>query len=71
MNPPCDTAGALVTKTRALLLRDKRSIPELFRETGIPFYWLKKFHAGAIQNPNVNRVEALYRALSGKKLQLR
>ena len=62
--------GSLHTKTLDLLKENKLTLPELYRETHIPFYWLKKFSSGEIKDPSVNRVQALYEYLSGRKLKV-
>jgi hypothetical protein len=63
-----DEAGTLLQKTRAILARDQRSLLELANETGLPFYWLRKFAGGKIKNPSVNRIQYLYEKLTRKKL---
>ncbi len=70
----CDARQTLVEKTWQLL--DKRVRPdhrtcdlmELFREHGIPFYWLEQFHRKKVNKPGANRIQYLYEKLSGKKL---
>lgn len=62
--------SVLVTKTRELLHADKRSIPDIFKESGIPYYWLQNFSRNAMKNPSVYKVEKLYTFLSGKELSL-
>jgi len=61
-----DLPGSLMMKTIALL--DGRDLLLIYKDTGIPFYWLKTFRAGKTQSPSVNRVQALYEYLSGSKL---
>lgn len=63
-----DEPGSLMEKTLALIKKDERSVLELYRDTGLPFYWLKKLAAGKFANPSVNRVQYLYEYLSGKKI---
>lgn len=65
-----DRPGKLMTKVQELLKNDERTLPEIFRATGIPFYWLKSFSSGKYANPSVNRVETLYRYLTGKDLEV-
>ena len=60
----------LLEKTLALLQDDSRTLPEIYRDTGIPFYWLRKFARGEIQDPSVNRVQKLYEHLSGRLLNI-
>lgn len=69
--PPYDQPAAIVLKTRELLEKDDRSLPEIYKETGIPFYWLKSFVDGRYKkNPSVNRVVFLYEYLTGKTLEI-
>lgn len=65
---PYDQEGSLLSKTRALIKDRKLSLPEIYKETGIPFYWLKKFVSGEIRNPSVNRVQYLYEKLTESDL---
>jgi len=64
----CDRRGALLTKTLKLVKDEPRGLLAVYQKTGVPFYWLRKFAAGKIPNPGVNRVEFLYERLSGKKV---
>ena len=69
--PPYDEPTALVVKTRELLEQDNRSLPEIYKATGIPFYWLKSFRDNRYaKNPSVNRVVFLYEFLTGRKLEI-
>jgi hypothetical protein len=63
-----DNPQTLMAETIALLRKDPRSLLDIHKESGVPFYWLKKFSAGEIPNPAVNRTQYLYEYLSGKKL---
>jgi hypothetical protein len=56
--------------TTNLLRSDPRTLIKIYSDTGIPYYWLKKFSAGEFNNPSVNRVQDLYEHLSGKKLAI-
>ena len=62
---PFDQPGELMIRTSELL-KDK-DLLKIYAEIGIPFYWLRKFLYGEFKNPSVNRVEYLYRHLSGKR----
>lgn len=64
IDEPC----VLMVKTRQLLKDDPRSILSIYEESGIPFYWLKKFANNEFKNPSVNRVSYLYTFLTGKEL---
>lgn len=66
----CDEPGTLLKRTRELLKNDKRGLLDIHKETGIPFYWLKKFSAGGFDNPSVNRVQFLYEVLTRKIIRL-
>lgn len=63
-----DQPSTLMAETIKLTIADKRTLPQLYADTGIPFYWLRKFIQGEIQNPSVNRVQFLYEYLSGNKI---
>lgn len=65
-----DRPLSLMKTVQKLLKDDPRSIPEIYRESGIPFYWLRKFADNEYKNPSVNRIEFLYTFLTGKELQL-
>lgn len=67
-NTQCDSPGTLLTETKRLIKKDRRSLMRLAFETDIPFYWLQKFMRGGILAPSVNRIQYLYEKLSGKKL---
>lgn len=60
--------ATLLTRTRALLSNDERGLLTIHKESGLPFYWLKKFSAGEIKDPSVNKVQRLYEFLSRHKL---
>lgn len=60
--------GSLMTETLRLLKNRDQTLPNIYLETGIPFYWLRKFSANQIAQPSVNRIQKLYEYLSGKKL---
>lgn len=61
-----DQPRSLMLKTIELL--KKRDLFEVYAETKISFYWLRKFIALEFKNPSVNRVQYLYEHLSGSKL---
>lgn len=60
--------GTLYERTRERLRRDTRSLHDLSVQSGLPFYWLRKVHAGEINDPGVNRTQKLYEFLSESKL---
>ena len=64
VDEPCK----LMVLTRQLLKDDPRSILSIYEQSGIPFYWLRKFANNEFKNPSVNRVSYLYTFLSGKEL---
>ena len=63
---PYDQPSSLMLSTIELL--KGRDLLEVYAETKIPFYWLRKFVAGCYKNPSVNRVQYLYEHLSGTRL---
>jgi hypothetical protein len=54
------------------LLQSKRDkdYMEIWRDTGIPYFWIRKIACGDIKAPNVNRIQFLYEHLTGKKLEV-
>jgi hypothetical protein len=60
---------SLLTTTRELLLAQPARA-SVARACGLHLNWLEKFAAGKFKDPSVNRVQALYEHLSGKKLEL-
>jgi len=65
-----DQPLSLYTTTRQLIKTDKRPLRMIGQATGIPYYWLKKFSAGEIPNPAVNRIQFLYEFLTLHTLSL-
>ena len=63
-----DRPQSLLTTTRQLIKQDRRTLNMISQATAVPFYWLKKFSAGEIPNPAVNRVQYLYEFLTQKNL---
>ena len=65
-----DKPSTLMVETLKLLKADERKLAELAdsTQTGISYYWLKKFSANEFANPSVNRVQFLYEFLSGNKI---
>lgn len=70
MSSSFDEPGSLMLRTIELAKAKGVDPVVLHNETGLPFYWLKKFLAGGIKNPSVNRVEYLFNQLSNKKLAI-
>ena len=62
--------GSLHRKTLDLLKQSEIPLPEIYKKTNLPYYWLKKFSSGEIKNPSVNRVQRLYEFLAGRKLEV-
>lgn len=60
--------GSLHTKTLDLLKESGIPLQEIYRDTHLPYYWLKKFSSGEIRDPSVNRVQRLYEYLANKTL---
>lgn len=59
---------ALMEETRKLLKDSQKSLPTIYTETGINFYWLRKFKSGQFKDPSVNTVQKLYEYLTGRPL---
>lgn len=60
-------------KTRRLLRESGKALPEVYAElhssgSEISYFWLRKFSSGTVKDPSVNRVEELYRYLTGHSL---
>jgi transcriptional regulator with XRE-family HTH domain len=55
--------GALFSN--ALRIAKKNTLESLYDKTGLPLSWLRKFRAGEIKNPSVNRIETLLKAFGG------
>jgi hypothetical protein len=60
--------GTLMTETLRELRSRRASLIDIHRRTGLPFYWLRHFASEEIKDPSVNRVQALYEHLTGRKL---
>lgn len=56
--------GKIMLATIDALKSDERPLYNIATETGLSFYWLRKFRAGDIPNPSVNRVEKLAQFLN-------
>lgn len=63
-----DEPQSLMLVTAILLKNDKRTLRMLSDAMGVPFFWLKKFSAGEIKNPSVNRVQYVFEFLAKRKL---
>jgi hypothetical protein len=68
MSDTAVSSTSLLEETRRLFRESKKSPLVVFQETGINFYWLKKFKAGEVSEPSVNTVQKLYEYLTGKSL---
>ncbi len=62
--------GTLCARTRELLHNCGKSLVDVHKSSGLPFYWLRKFSSGEIKEPSANRVQRLYEHLAGRKLPL-
>lgn len=65
-----EESGTLLRRTYELLDAAEITLPELYAQTGVPFYWLRKFRNREVKYPSVNRVQRLYEHLSGRKLKV-
>lgn len=63
-----DSPGTLMLETMALL-READCVTVSY-ETGLSFYWLRRFAANGFKNPSVNRVQYLFEHLTGNALQI-
>lgn len=61
-----DQPGTLMLRTITLL--KTKDLLEVYAETRISFYWLRKFVACEFKNPSVNRVQFLFEHLSKQPL---
>jgi hypothetical protein len=61
---------SLYQETLKLLKDNNESLLDIHKEANLPYFWLKKFKAGEIKDPSVNRVQSLYEYLTGKKLKI-
>ena len=61
-----DQPGSLMLETQRML--KEQDLLTVYSETGISFYWLRKFSSGEFKNPSVNRVQHLYEFLKGEPL---
>ena len=60
--------SALLRRTRELLKEREGSLHDISMATGMPVNWLWRLAQGATSDPGVNRVEAVYVAITGKPL---
>lgn len=63
-----DHPGSLMQQTRELLKASELGLLGIYKSSGLPFYWLRKFASGEFRNPSVNRVQFLYEHLTSKPL---
>lgn len=60
---PDSPPGALYSK--AITVAKGETLEVLYTRTHLPLSWLRKFRAGEIKNPSVNRIETLLNAFGG------
>lgn len=65
-NDAFDQPGSLMTRTIELL--KQKDLLQIYSETKISFYWLRKFVGGEFKNPSVNRVQYLYEHLTNTRI---
>lgn len=64
-----DQPGTLLKAVVAdLALRKDPGLVSLCKDTGVPYFWLRKVARNEIKNPSVNRVQFLYEHITGTKL---
>lgn len=51
---------------KALVVAKENTLEKLYDETRLPISWLRKFRAGQILNPSVNRIEKLLVKMTGE-----
>ena len=61
---PC----SLLARTRDLLQNTEQTYLDIYKATGFPPNWLTGVATGRINDPSVNRIQALYEYLQGKAL---
>lgn len=67
----CDSSSTLLDYVVAELnKRQDKEFMVIWRDTGIPYYWLRKIARGEIKNPGIQRIQFLYEFFSGKKLEV-
>lgn len=57
--------GKLMPTAQALLAG--KCLITVSQETGLSYYWLRKFQSNQMKDPGVNKVEALYEYLKKEK----
>lgn len=68
--PKTTTRGSLHKRTLELLKENNIPLLDIYVQTKLPYYWLKSFARGQIQDPSVNRVQQLYEYLAGQNLEV-
>jgi hypothetical protein len=63
--------GTLMEETIRLLRERTKAFPNIAQETGISFYWLRKFAYHEVADPSVNTVQKLYEYLADRKLDVK
>ena len=59
----------MATTRKLIIERDPEvTLLKIYTDLGIPPGWIQKFARGQVSDPSVNRVQALWEYLSGKKL---
>lgn len=59
--------GQWHTETQALLASTTLAYQDITKGTNIPENWLHRFATDKIKDPSINRVECLFRFLSGQQ----
>ncbi len=65
----CDELSTLNLETLRLVQSEARGVLAVNAKTGVPISWLRKYAAGKIKSPSVNRVQFIHEKLSGIKLK--
>lgn len=66
-----DQEASLLKNVRERLNAGRdRDLMVIWKETSIPYYWLRKIASGDIKNPSVNRIQFLHEYFTKKKLEV-
>lgn len=61
----------MLKRTRELLKEREDTLHDVSMATGLPVNWLWRLAQGTSADPSVNRVEAVYVALTGQPLSVK
>lgn len=58
----------LTDKMRELVDTSPKTLRQIAKDAGVPFFWLRGVVYDSRRNQSVNRIQKVYENLSGKKL---